>query len=74
MRRPLRAVFELSGPLLPGDEGNALDTDWLVQVGTGLELDFSDSRVPLIDRGRVMVRYARGEFLQGFSVGIAASF
>jgi hypothetical protein len=70
---PLRAVFEASGGYYPGDQGEALQTEWMVQVGSGLELDFSNSRVPA-SRGRIMARYAFGERLTGFSIGLAVSF
>ncbi len=73
MRRPLRAVGEASFSYLPGDQGVALNTTWLAQVGAGIELDFSDTWVP-ISRGRVMARYAQGDHLTGFSIGLAASF
>jgi hypothetical protein len=73
MRRPLRAVGELSFSYIPGDQGLALNTTWLAQVGAGIELDFSDTWVP-ISRGRIMARYAQGDHLTGFSIGLAASF
>ncbi|MEC9431725.1 MAG: hypothetical protein VYD87_02360 [Pseudomonadota bacterium] len=71
---PLRAVYELSGSLLPGDQGEVLQTGWLAQVGTGLEFDVSQTWAPLVSRARIMARYTQGENLTGFSVGIAASF
>lgn len=73
MRRPLRAVGELSFSYLPGDQGEALNTRWLGQIGAGVELDFSDTWVP-ISRGRIMARYAQGDHLTGFAIGVAASF
>lgn len=74
LRRPLRGVAELSGSLLPGDQGDALRTGWLVQWGLGLEIDFSDSAMPLISRGRIVARHVFGAHLHGASIGIAASF
>ena len=71
---PLRSVFEFSGSLLPGDQGEVLHTGWLAQIGTGLEFDTSETWVPLVTRTRIMLRYTQGEELTGFSVGLAASF
>ncbi|SDW38772.1 hypothetical protein SAMN05444336_101884 [Albimonas donghaensis] len=71
---PLRSVFEFSGSLLPGDQGEVLHTGWLAQIGTGLEFDTSKTWVPLVTRTRIMLRYTQGEELTGFSVGLAASF
>lgn len=73
MRRPVRAVFEASASLYPGDQGKVLHTDWMVQVGAGVELNFEDTFVP-ISTGRLVARYAMGKSLTGFSIGLAASF
>jgi hypothetical protein len=72
--RPVRIVTELSGSHLPGDQGRALATEWLVQTGAGLEVDFSETWVPLITTTRLVARYTKGERLDGFSIGLAASF
>lgn len=72
--RPIRGVTEFSASWLPGDQGRALNTAWLLQAGAGMEIDFSETWVPLITTTRVVARYTHGEELQGFSVGLAASF
>lgn len=71
---PVRTVAELSASWLPGDQGEILQTDWLAQVGYGLELDVSKTWVPLIKQGRVMFRYTRGEVLEGYGLGLAVNF
>ncbi|MEM9046213.1 MAG: autotransporter outer membrane beta-barrel domain-containing protein [Pseudomonadota bacterium] len=72
--RPIRFVTEASGSYLPGDQGRALATSWLLQGGFGGEIDFSETFVPLITTTRLVMRYTRGERLEGFSIGLAASF
>ena len=71
---PLRTVAEFSASWLPGDQGEALNTDWLAQVGYGMELDVSKTRIPLIRQGRLMFRYTRGEVLTGYGLGLAVNF
>lgn len=72
--RPIRGVFEVSGSYLPGDQGKVLGTDWLLQSGVGIEIDFSETWVPLLTTTRLTARYTRGERLEGFSIGLGASF
>lgn len=72
--RPVRYVFEASGSYLPGDQGKALQADWLAQVGLGGEIDLQETFVPLVTTTRVVARYTFGENLTGFSIGLAASF
>jgi len=71
---PVRVVSELSASWLPGDQGEVLNEDWLGQVGIGLEVDSTDSFVPLVSRTRMVLRYTVGEELKGLSLGLAASF
>lgn len=71
---PVRTVAEFSASWLPGDQGEVLDTDWLAQVGYGLELDVSKTWIPLVRQGRVMFRYTRGELLEGYGLGLAVNF
>jgi Autotransporter beta-domain len=71
---PVRSVAELSASWLPGDQGEVLNTDWLAQVGYGLELDVSKTWIPLVRQGRVMFRYTRGEYLEGYGLGLAVNF
>lgn len=71
---PLRTVYELSASWLPGDQGEILDTDWLLQVGLGQEIDVRQTRLPWITAGRVVFRYTLGERLSGYGLGLAVSF
>lgn len=73
-KRPVRYVFEASGSYLPGDQGKALQADWLGQVGAGGEIDLEKTFVPFLTTTRLVARYTFGENLTGFSIGIAASF
>ncbi len=73
-QRPVRGVLEASSSYLPGDQGDILQTDWLVQVGGGVEVDLERTFVPLVTTTRLVARYTFGEVLQGFSIGLAASF
>lgn len=71
---PVRTVSEFSASWLPGDQGDILRTDWLAQIGFGLELDVSKTAVPWISAGRMVMRYSRGEYLEGYGLGVAVSF
>ena len=73
-QRPVRWVFEASGAYLPGDQGKALEAEWLGQVGSGIEIDLEKTFVPLVTTTRLVARYTFGENLTGFSIGLAASF
>ena len=72
--RPVRGVFEFSASYIPGDQGKVLRTDWLLQGGVGMEIDFSETWVPLLTTTRLTARYTKGENLEGFSIGLGASF
>ncbi|MEM6577510.1 MAG: autotransporter outer membrane beta-barrel domain-containing protein, partial [Pseudomonadota bacterium] len=72
--KPLRFVGELAGSYLPGDQGQILDTDWLAQLGVGVEFDVTETPVPILSQTRFMVRAALGENLRGYSFGISLSF
>ncbi len=74
MGNPVRSVWEASFSHLPGDQGKALKTEWLAQLGAGIELDSTDTWVPLVTRTRLVARYAFGENLEGYSIGLAVSF
>ncbi|MEM1362588.1 MAG: autotransporter outer membrane beta-barrel domain-containing protein [Pseudomonadota bacterium] len=74
LNRPVRTVGEFSLAGFNGDQADVLGTDWLVQFGVGGEIDFSETWVPWITTTRLMFRYTRGEELEGFGVGLAASF
>lgn len=71
---PIRGVTEFSASWLPGDQGEILNTEWLAQVGFGYEIDITETWVPYVTTTRLMFRYAKGEYLNGYSIGLAASF
>lgn len=72
--RPVRAVYEFNASWLPGDQGEVLHTDWLAQIGAGLEIDPRATGLPFVSAARIVFRYARGEYLEGYGVGLAVSF
>lgn len=72
--KPVRYVGEFSASYLPGDQGLILDSQWLAQIGLGLEVDISETQAPVLSQVRLMTRYAVGENLEGFSFGLAISF
>ena len=71
---PLRTVAEFSASWLPGDQGEILNTDWLAQVGYGLEVDVAKTGIPWVTKGRMVFRYGFGEKLRGYGLGLAVSF
>lgn len=71
---PVRTVAEFSASWLPRDQGEILQTDRLAQVGFGPELDVSKTALPLISSGRIVMRHTRGEYLEGYGLGLAVSF
>lgn len=72
--RPLRAVGELAGSLLIGDQSKALKSDYLVQVGLGIEFDTETLSWFPLSRVRITARAIQGERLYGTSIGIGATF
>jgi hypothetical protein len=71
---PLRAVGETAFGWYLGDQKVVLDSPWLGQVGAGLEIDFAQVGIVPISRGRLVGRYVFGDGVQGFSIGLGASF
>ena len=72
---PIRAVGELAGSLLIGDQSKALNSDWLVQVGLGVEFDTANlSWLPLLSRLRITARGITGDQMYGTSIGIGVTF
>ncbi|MDS9469803.1 autotransporter outer membrane beta-barrel domain-containing protein [Paracoccus sp. MBLB3053] len=71
---PMRTVYEFSASYLAGDQGEVLRTDWLAQIGVGLEINTQKTKIPLIEEGRMVFRYTMGEKLNGWGVGLAVSF
>ncbi|OSP55739.1 hypothetical protein [Pseudoruegeria sp. SK021] len=72
--RPVRVVTEASMSYMPGDQGEVLNTDWLAQIGLGGEIDLVQTWVPWVTTTRLVARYTKGEYLEGYSLGLAASF
>lgn len=73
-QRPVRAVGEFSLGYYGGDQQEIFNTPWLAQIGFGGEIDVSKTKIPWVTTSRIMLRYTRGENLEGFSVGLAVSF
>lgn len=72
--RPVRSVWEASFTRYSGDQGRALDLDWLGKVGAGLEVDLSGTDVSIVSRGRVTLNYLFGEEYDGVAFGLGISF
>ncbi len=72
--QPTRWVGEVSASYLPGDQGIVLDSEWLAQLGAGIELDLSRNDSAWIEEFRVMARVAKGDNIEGYSVGVAIKF
>jgi hypothetical protein len=73
MDRSVRYVFEVTSALFLGDQRYALGFNSLNTVGFGFELD-TRADLPYDARTRLVARYAFGDNVQGFSIGLAFSF
>jgi hypothetical protein len=73
LQRPLRYVLEAAHSTYWGDNANILGFDNLTSLGVGLELDSSAHDV-YVTRTRLVMRYAIGHNVSGFSIGLAMSF
>ena len=71
--RPLRWVFEAAHSEFLGPQRGVLGFDFLTQLGAGVELDTTADAI-LVTRTRLVGRFVFGDNVQGFSVGLAASF
>ena len=72
---PIRGVGELAGSLLIGDQSVALQSDWLAQVGLGIEFDTAKIEwLPLLTRLRITARAITGDQMYGTSIGIGVTF
>jgi hypothetical protein len=71
---PLRAVGEASIGHYGGDQAEVLDTTWLFQAGAGAEIGLEEAGLGPVRTGRIMLRYTRGDRLEGLSLGLSASF
>ncbi len=69
----VRSVLEFAHTEYLGDTRGALGFNYLSSVGAGLELDIKDYDI-FFTRARLMVRYQFAPDIQGYSIGVAASF
>lgn len=73
MDRPLRYVLELANTTYVGDQRGLLGFNYLTSVGAGIEFDSSD-KLSWLSRTRLVARYAFGENVRGFALGLAVTF
>ena len=71
--RPLRGVAEFAVASFIGDQSEALDSPYLVQVGGGIEFDFAKVSWLPVSRTRLLGRFVFGNDLTGFTTGISIS-
>jgi len=71
---PFRAVGELSASNYMGDQRKVIDSYYLLQLGTGVEVDYAEVSWLPISRTRLMARYLIGEDVHGLSFGLGISF
>ena len=73
MERPLRYVLEAANTVYLGDQRGLLGFNNLSSVGLGVEFDSSKYKMA-VTRTRLVARYAFGENVRGFALGLAVSF
>ena len=73
MERPLRYVLEAANTVYLGDQRSLLGFNNLSSVGVGIEFDSSKYKA-VVTRTRIVARYAFGDNVRGFAVGLAVSF
>jgi len=73
MERPLRYVLEAANTVYLGDQRGLLGFNNLSSVGLGLEFDSSKYKA-VVTRTRLVGRYAFGQNVRGFAIGLAVSF
>lgn len=73
MERPLRYVLEAANTVYLGDQRGLLGFNNLTSVGAGIEFDSSKYKA-VVTRTRIVARYAFGENVRGFAIGLAVSF
>jgi len=71
--RPLRYVLEAAHTTYLGSQRGLLGFNYMSSLGAGFELDSSAYDV-LVTRTRIVARYAFGENVRGFAIGLAMSF
>ncbi|MFY9136392.1 hypothetical protein [Zwartia sp.] len=73
MERPLRYVLEAANTVYLGDQRGLLGFNNLSSVGAGIEFDSSKYKA-VVTRTRLVARYAFGQNVRGFAIGLAVSF
>ena len=73
LERPLRYVLEYAYTRFYGDLDGALGFDQLHSIGVGLELDTSKYDI-VVTRARAVLRFKRGDNVEGYGLGLAVSF
>jgi hypothetical protein len=73
MDRPLRYVLEGAHTTYLGDQKGLLGFNHMNSIGLGFEFDSSAYDV-IVSRTRIVARYAFGQNVRGFAVGLAMSF
>jgi len=73
MERPLRYVLEAAHTTYLGDQRGLLGFDNLSSLGAGLEFDSSAYDI-VVSRTRLVARWAFGENVRGYAIGLAMSF
>jgi hypothetical protein len=73
MDKPLRYVLEAANTVYLGDQRGLLGFNNLTSVGAGIEFDSSKYKA-FVTRTRVVARYAFGDNVRGFAIGLAVSF
>ena len=71
--RPLRYVLESAHTTYLGSQRGLLGFNHMTSVGAGFELDSSAYDV-FVTRTRIVARYAFGQNVRGFALGLAMSF
>lgn len=73
MERPLRYVLEAANTVYLGDQRGLLGFNHLTSLGIGFEFDSSKYKA-VVTRTRLVARYAFGDNVRGFAIGLAVSF
>jgi hypothetical protein len=73
MQRPLRYVLEGAHTTYLGDQKGLLGFNHMTSLGVGLEFDSSAYDI-IVSRTRLVARWAFGENIRGFAIGLAMSF
>ncbi|MDN4016103.1 hypothetical protein [Zwartia panacis] len=73
MDNPLRYVLEAANTVYLGDQRGLLGFNNLTSVGVGIEFDSSKYKA-VVTRTRLVARYAFGDNVRGFAIGLAVSF